>query len=99
MCIRDRITADHGMVDVDHDRLVDVAATPALAADVELIAGEPRATHVYVTPGTAPAALARWTATLGDSALVVLRDDAVAAGWFGPVADHVLGMIGDLVVA
>ena len=93
------ITADHGMVDVDHDQLVDVATTPALAADVELIAGEPRATHVYLTPGAAPAALARWTATLGDSALVVLRDDAVAAGWFGPVADHVLGIIGDLVVA
>lgn len=93
------ITADHGMVDVDHERLVDVAATPALAADVDLIAGEPRATHVYLTPGTAQAALARWTATLGDDALVVLRDDAIAAGWFGPVADHVLGMIGDLVVA
>ena len=93
------ITADHGMVDVDHDELVDVATTPVLAADVELIAGEPRATHVYLSPGTAPAALGRWTATLGDRALVVLREDAVTAGWFGPVADHVLGLIGDLVVA
>ena len=93
------ITADHGMVDVDHGRLVDVATTPALAADVELIAGEPRAAHVYLTPGTAAAALDRWTTVLGDDALVALRDDAIAAGWFGPVADHVLGMIGDLVVA
>src|SRR5690606_5060867 len=76
-----------------------VAETPALAGDVELIAGEPRATHVHVRPGAAAAAADRWRTTLGDRALVVGRDEAIAAGWFGPVADHVVPMIGDLVVA
>lgn len=93
------VTADHGMVDVDHTRLVDVAGTPALARDVVLVAGEPRASHVHVRPGTAADVAARWRSTLGDDALVVLRDEAVAAGWFGPVADHVLPLLGDVVVA
>ncbi|MBX9246875.1 alkaline phosphatase family protein [Actinotalea ferrariae] len=93
------VTADHGMVDVDHAQLVDVAATPALARDVVLVAGEPRASHVHVRPGTAEAVAERWRATLGDAALVALRDEAVAAGWFGPVAEHVLPMLGDVVVA
>jgi hypothetical protein len=36
---------------------------------------------------------------LGDRAIVASRTDVVAAGWFGPVAEHVLPVIGDLVVA
>lgn len=93
------VTADHGMVDVDHHRLVDVATVPALAADVVLVAGEARAVHVHVADGTGPAVLARWRQVLGDDAVVLTRAEAVAAGWFGPVADHVLPLIGDLVVA
>lgn len=93
------VTADHGMVDVDRSRLVDVAGTPSLAAGVELVAGEPRASHVHVRAGELEAVHARWTETLGEAAVVVRRDEAVAAGWFGPVADHVLPVLGDLVVA
>lgn len=96
------VTADHGMVDVDPVALVDVATTPELAAAVELVAGEPRATHVYLADGGPDAtdrALDRWRAVLGDRAIVTSRADAVAAGWFGPVAEHVLPVIGDLVVA
>src|SRR5665648_91383 len=97
------VTADHGMVDVDPRALVDVATTPELAMGVELVAGEPRASHVYLMAGSdegeRDAALLRWRTMLGESALVTTRADAVAAGWFGPVADHVLPMIGDLVVA
>jgi len=54
---------------------------------------------VYARPDQAPAVAARWSSVLGDQAVVALREDAVAAGWFGPVADHVLPMIGDVVVA
>ena len=94
------VTADHGMVDVDHDRLVDVAQTPALSTDVALIAGEPRATHVHLAPGVDRAAARdRWRTTLDGHAWVLERDEAVAAGWFGPVAPRALPMIGDLVVA
>lgn len=94
------VTADHGMVDVDRARRWDVATTPALAADVALVAGEPRALHVHLEPGTDPAAAAaRWADVLGDAAVVLTGDEAVGAGLFGPVAEHVRPLIGDLVVA
>jgi hypothetical protein len=93
------ITADHGMVDIDRRLLVDVARTPALATDVTLVAGEPRASHVHVQEGRLDAVLTRWRAELGESAVVATREEAVAAGWFGPVVDHVRPMLGDLVVA
>lgn len=94
------LTADHGMVDIDPGALVDVATTPELAAGVELVAGEPRATHVHLAGAAEPDAVAqRWREVLGDAAVVTTRAEAVAAGWFGPVADHVLPVIGDLVVA
>lgn len=93
------VTADHGMVDVDHEIFVDVAAVPMLSDGVELITGEPRATYVHVADGGTEAVLTRWRELLGDRAIVVRRDEAIAAGWFGPVAEHVLPLIGDLVVA
>ncbi|WP_298456998.1 alkaline phosphatase family protein [uncultured Cellulomonas sp.] len=96
------VTADHGMVDVDLSSRWDVATTPALAEDVELVAGEPRALHVH-TRGTGAehveAVAARWRATLGPAAVVATRDEAIAAGWFGPIADHVRPVLGDVVVA
>jgi Type I phosphodiesterase / nucleotide pyrophosphatase len=94
------ITADHGMVDVDRARQRDVAAVPALAEGVKLVAGEPRASHVYATRRRAASAIAdRWRDVLGDDALVATRDEAIDAGWFGPVAPHVLDSIGDVIVA
>ncbi|GGB93269.1 alkaline phosphatase family protein [Cellulomonas carbonis] len=93
------VTADHGGVDLDHDSLVDVAHTPVLREDVELVAGEPRAAHVHAAAGRVDAVLARWRDHLADRAVVASRDEAVAAGWFGEVAPHVLPLIGDVVVA
>ncbi len=85
------VTADHGMVDVPMDAridLVDADTDPVareLARGVELTGGEPRAPMLYCEPGEAPAVAARWRAVLGDDAEVLTRDEAVAAGWFGPV--------------
>lgn len=98
------VTADHGMVDVDRSRRWDVARTPELSEGVELVAGEPRALHVHVTPGPgleerAYEVAARWRRTLGDAAVVALGTDAIDAGWFGPVSEHVRPLIGDVVVA
>lgn len=93
------VTADHGMVDVDPDELVDVAEVPELSRDVVLVAGETRAAHVHTAPGRVDEVVARWRDVLGDRAVVVPGEDAVARGWFGPVAEHVRPMIGDVVVA
>jgi hypothetical protein len=94
------VTADHGMVDVDPARRWDVATTPALSAGVALVAGEPRALHLHLEPGADPeGTAARWSDVLGDAAVVLIRDEAVGAGLFGPVSEHVLPLLGDLVVA
>lgn len=89
------VTADHGMVDVAGR--TDVATTPALAQDVELVAGEPRTNHVYTAPGAAPAVAARWREVLGETAWVVERDELVATGLLGPVSPERLDAVGDVV--
>ncbi|WP_261767706.1 alkaline phosphatase family protein [Rhodococcoides corynebacterioides] len=88
------VTADHGMVDVA-DR-VDVDTTPTLSQDVTMIAGEPRARHVFARPGAASDVAERWRETLGEDYLVIGRDDAIDRGWFGPVRPAVARTIGDV---
>jgi len=93
------VTADHGMVDVDLDRRVDLADRPSLVADVALLGGEPRAVHVYLRGGVdAARAAVRWSEELAEHAVVATRDEVVDGGWFGDVRPHVLPAVGDLVV-
>jgi predicted AlkP superfamily pyrophosphatase or phosphodiesterase len=92
------VTADHGMVNVTGDGRIDVADEPALLTGVRLLAGEGRARHVYTDAGADGDVAAAWRETLGDRMLVVLRDEAIEAGWFGPVVtDRVRPRIGDVV--
>jgi predicted AlkP superfamily pyrophosphatase or phosphodiesterase len=94
------VTADHGMVHVPPEHRVDVDTTPALRAGLRLLGGEPRARYLYAEPGALADLRATWAAVLGERAWVVEREEAIAAGWFGPaVADRVRERIGDLVVA
>ncbi|RKS77613.1 putative AlkP superfamily pyrophosphatase or phosphodiesterase [Motilibacter peucedani] len=94
------VTADHGMVDVDPADCVDVDTETALRDGVRVLAGEPRARFVHTRPGALADVAATWREVLGTRASVLLRDEAVAAGWFGPrVREEVLERIGDLVVA
>ncbi len=92
------VTADHGMLDVPLDRRVDVAAEPELLTGVRHLAGEPRARYLHVDPGAAEDVLARWRDRLGPDATVVAREEAISAGWFGPVDPAYLTRIGDIVV-
>lgn len=94
------VTADHGMVDVDPARRRDVGTDPVLGAQVATTGGEPRALHLHVAPGADPEVVAaRWRDELGDDAVVRTRDEAVGAGWFGPVDARVHPVVGDVVVA
>ncbi|CCH77093.1 conserved hypothetical protein [Nostocoides japonicum T1-X7] len=93
------VTADHGMVDVPHALRVDIAHDPTLAAGIRHLTAEFRAPHVYCEPGAVEDVHATWTAVLGERATVLRREEAVAAGWFGPVRPENLPRIGDLVVA
>jgi hypothetical protein len=91
------VTGDHGMVLAD--RRYDADTDPDLRAGVAMLGGDPRARYVYTRRGATADVLAAWQARLGDDAWVVPREQAVAEGWFGPVAPHVRRRIGDIVVA
>ncbi len=91
------VTADHGMVDVAMDRRLDVAHEPDLAAGVAEVSGEPRSVQLHCLPGAVDDVLAAWRGRLGEDAVVVTRDEAISAGWFGPVEDRVRPRIGEVV--
>ncbi|MHC9296059.1 alkaline phosphatase family protein [Mycobacterium sp. LTG2003] len=94
------VVADHGMVTVDPAEVVDIDATTPLQTGVAAVGGEARARHVYADAGAADDVLAAWRETLADTAWVLPRDEAIAAGWFGErVRDDVLPRIGDVVAA
>ncbi|MBO3749025.1 alkaline phosphatase family protein [Streptosporangiaceae bacterium NEAU-GS5] len=90
------VTADHGMVDAPYR--VDLDERADLREGVALIGGDGRARHVYTVEGAARDVLDVWRAALEGRAWVVSREEAVGAGWFGPVVrDEWLGRIGDVV--
>jgi hypothetical protein len=94
------VTADHGMVNLGPEDRIDVADAPELMAGVRLLAGEARARHVHARPGAADDVLAVWRDMLGDRMWVVPKEEAIAAGWFGPkVLDWVLPRIGDVIAS
>jgi hypothetical protein len=93
------VTADHGMVDVGAADRVDADSQPELRDGVALLGGEPRARHVYARPGAAADVLASWRESLGGAAWVASREEAIGAGWFGPVDPGLAGRIGDVVAA
>jgi hypothetical protein len=89
------ITGDHGMINAG--RKIDMPTLPS--EGIELIAGEPRARHVYCRAGAEGDVASAWREALGDAAEVRLRAEAVSAGWFGgPVAERLLPRIGEVLV-
>ncbi|NBM14176.1 alkaline phosphatase family protein [Streptomyces sp. GC420] len=96
------VTADHGMIDIpfDEESRIDFDEDWELRAGVALLGGEGRARHVYAVPGAESDVLAVWREVLGDRFWVASREEAIAAGWFGPAIDErVYGRIGDVVAA
>ena len=94
------VIADHGMVTVPEESRLDFDTEAALHRGVRLLGGDARARYVYTEPGATDDVLATWRELIGDRAWIRTRDEAIAAGWFGPVVEpHVRGRIGDIVVA
>ncbi|MGI9156994.1 MAG: alkaline phosphatase family protein [Marmoricola sp.] len=93
------VVADHGMVDSGPDSRVDVDQTAGLRDGVALLGGEARFRHVYCRDGATDDVAATWRQVLGERALVLTRDEAIARGWFGTVEDRVRPRLGDVVAA
>jgi hypothetical protein len=94
------VTGDHGMVTLTPDQKLDVGDEPVLMAGVRLLAGEARARHVVAVAGAERDVLAIWQDVVGDRMWVLSRDEAIQAGWFGPVVvERARRRIGDVVAA
>ncbi|MHB9758284.1 alkaline phosphatase family protein [Streptomyces sp. BYX5S] len=96
------VTADHGMVDIpfDEQSRIDFDEDWELGAGVALLGGEGRARHVYAVPGAAGDVLTVWREVLGEQFWIASRDEAIAAGWFGPQVDQrVYDRLGDVIAA
>lgn len=92
------VTADHGGLNVSSQGRIDCDADPRLRTGIRVVAGEPRVRYLHTEPGATADVLATWRELLAGRATVLSRDDAVAAGMFGPVCDEHLARIGDIVV-
>lgn len=95
------LTADHGVIDVPESGHVLFDTAPELLTGVAAIGGEPRFLHLYAEPGVgADEIAARWRAVEGERSWIATRDEAIAAGWFGPAVDPAVApRIGDVLVA
>jgi hypothetical protein len=91
------VTSDHGMVDISEDDRWDIATTPELDEGLEAMSGDPRGNQLHVRAGAVDDVRAAWCSVLGDTYCVLDRDDAVAAGFYGPVVrEEVRARLGDL---
>ena len=94
------ITGDHGVIDVAAHNHILFDSSPELMAGIAHVGGEPRCLQLYFAPGAGRAATVEaWRASEESRSWVVTREEAIAAGWFGPVREEVAGRIGDLIVA
>lgn len=98
------VTADHGVLDVPHNRHVLFDTESALIDGIRFVAGEPRALQLHfeldVTAEHRAKVLERWRASEGERSWIVSRDEAISSGWFGPVVHAaVVPRIGDIIVA
>jgi len=93
------VTGDHGMLDVPDDERCDADTRPCLRDGVVLLGGEARFRHLWTETGAVDDVVATWREVLGERAWVVTRDEAEAAGWFGPVDAAVRPRIGEVLVA
>jgi hypothetical protein len=80
------VTSDHGMINVE-EKIIIGQDNPLLTG-VSVIAGEPRARHIYLTedsPQSREDAASLWQQYLQEKALVLTREQAISSNLFGTV--------------
>jgi predicted AlkP superfamily pyrophosphatase or phosphodiesterase len=78
------VTSDHGMINVE-EKIVIGQDNPLLTG-VSVVAGEPRARHIYLAEDSVQArvdAAGTWKQYLQDKAVVLTREEAIASNLFG----------------
>jgi predicted AlkP superfamily pyrophosphatase or phosphodiesterase len=93
------VTSDHGMINVQ-DKIV-IGLDNQLLQGVSVVAGEPRARHIYLQSDSASARIETagiWQEFLGDKALVLTREQAISNNLFGDVvSDDALDRMGEVI--
>ena len=93
------VTSDHGMINVQ-DKIV-IGLDNQLLQGVSVVAGEPRARHIYLESDSASARIETagiWQEFLGDKALVLTREQAISNDLFGDVvSDDALDRMGEVI--
>lgn len=91
------VSADHGMVNAQEKIIF--GQDNDLNLDVTLYGGEPRARHLYISPGSLSDVKSRYETFLGDRADIFSKEEAIAANLFGPeMTSDSEDRIGDLIV-
>ena len=79
------VTSDHGMINVE-EKIV-IGQNNPLLQGVSVVAGEPRARHIYLhsdSPIARTETASLWQEFLKDKALVLTREQAISSNLFGP---------------
>jgi len=92
------VTSDHGMVACPPERRIHLDSHPELAADVTLVAGDPRARHIYTRPGAAADTVARWRTVLGSDFEVLSRTELIEGHLFPDLDPDFMDRLGDFMV-
>jgi predicted AlkP superfamily pyrophosphatase or phosphodiesterase len=79
------LTADHGIVDVSHDRQIylDEFEIPGLVA----VGGDPRVLFLYLQEDSVAEAISLLSEHLLQRVIVASRAEVISAGWYGEVSD------------
>jgi hypothetical protein len=78
------VTSDHGMMNVEE--MIVIGQDNPLLTGVSVVAGEPRARHIYLTEDSVQArvdAAGMWQQYLQDKAVVLTREEAISSNLFG----------------
>jgi len=78
------VTSDHGMINVEE--MIVIGQDNPLLTGVSVVAGEPRARHIYLTQDSIQArvdAAGVWQQYLQDKAVVLTREEAISSNLFG----------------
>jgi hypothetical protein len=89
------ITSDHGMVTCPLEHRIHIESNAELARDVEVVAGEPRARHIYTRSGAARETIARWRSVLGTDFTVVSREELIRGRYFPDLDPDFHDRLGD----
>ena len=95
------LTADHGHVDTQPEDAISFADHPELLGMLKAMpAGERRAVYLHPKPGSLDEVVGYARERLRDVAPMLLRDDAVELGLFGPgeLSERAAGRIGEVLL-